>query len=459
MFFNISTILFKLQVTVLCLIIMVLHDSKAQEMVRLKLEVDKIVDILESPSSPTYFSKEMIQGLSKIPAAYNRKVQLLAYNSEIYAISSCYFDVYKWEGGSWQNHYLFNNHGYTCGAWPFFYQDQLHFLGGYGFWNNHTDLLSFDPTEGTWSLRTPNNQPTSYNTELIGIGKESAFLFLGIHHDPRLNINNVYEDEGFYLDLASMEWSRLCFEGLLSYSPGKAKFLIQRGIGIDTENFFVFNAFDSRNNGMGMVLFDKRNMEFRFFRRDSPFDFFNYAAWITVKENRIQFVDNFNSIQELNIDEFWQKAEYIGKAQIEPLNLSNSFNWTKTAIISLTIIVAFLLLSYIFLRFFPKLSLPFINYFLKSSELKGSNSLEIETTDEVTKIFHELDSLKGKLLDTDELDQVLKIDGIKSMDYRKVRRSRLILALNELAKEKNGFPLIKRKRNNKDKRFLQYQIS
>ncbi|WP_274671066.1 hypothetical protein [Algoriphagus sp. NF] len=143
-------------------------------------------------------------------------------------------------------------------------------------------------------------------------------------------------------------------------------------------------------------------MEFRFFRRDSPFDFFNYAAWITVKENRIQFVDNFNSIQELNIDEFWQKAEYIGKAQIEPLNLSNSFNWTKTAIISLTIIVAFLLLSYIFLRFFPKLSLPFINYFFKSSELKGSNSLEIETTDEVTKIFHELDSLKGKLLDTDE---------------------------------------------------------
>ncbi|WP_100627209.1 hypothetical protein [Algoriphagus formosus] len=459
MFFNISFILFKLKPAALCLIFIVLHAANAQEMVRLKLESDQIEEILDSQSLPPYFSEEMIQGLAEIPTVYNRKLQLIAYNSETYAISSCYFDVYKWEEDTWQNHYLFGNRGYTCGAWPFFYQNQLHFLGGYGFWNNHTDLLSFDEIEGSWSLETPSNQPSSYNTELIGIGKESAFLFLGIHHNPRLNINNVYEDEGFYLDLKSMNWSRLSFEGLISHTPGKAKFLIQRGIGIDTENFFVFNAFASSNNEMGLVLFDKRSMEFRFFKRDSPFDFFNYAAWIAIKGDQIQFVDNFNSIQELDIDGFFQHAEYVGKAKIESLSPALSFKWKERTLLFLGLLVSLLLILYLFVKFFPRLSRPFIGLFLKTSDVQEESSSRNETDDEIAKIFHELHSLKGKVLNTEELDKLFKIDTIKSLDYRKVRRSRLLLALNSMAEKKYGKSIIKRKRNLQDKRFLEYEIS
>jgi hypothetical protein len=441
----------------LCLILIALQSANAKELVRLKLEADKIADILKSQSPPHYFSEEMIQGLAEIPAVYNRKIQLIAYNSEIYAISSCYFDVYKWENGSWNNYYLFGNRGYTCGAWPFFYQNQLHLLGGYGFWHNHTDLLSFDEIEGSWSLKTPSNQPSSYNTELIGIGKESAFLFLGIHHNPRLNINNVYEDEGFYLDLKSMTWSRLSFPDLLSYTPGKARFLIQQGIGIDTENFFVFNAFASSNNEMGMVLFDKVRMEFRFFKRDSPYDFFNYADWIAIKGDQIQFVDNFDIIQELDIAKFYQSAEFIGHAKLKSLAPQKPFDWKITAIIVTGIFVCLLFILFLSLRFFPIPSSRFIFRFLRSSEQLDQNGLSVEI-DGIAKIYQELQSHKGSVLSTDELDQILKIDLIKSLDYRKVKRSRLVKDLNNLAQKEYGKPLVKRKRNQDDKRFLLYEV-
>jgi hypothetical protein len=458
MFFNISFILFKLKPAALCLIFIALHTANAQEMVRLKLESDQIAEILDSQSLPPYFSEEMIQGLAEIPSVYNRKLQLIAYNSETYAISSCYFDVYKWEGGIWQNHYLFGNRGYTCGAWPFFYQNQLHFLGGYGFWNNHTDLLSFDEIEGSWSLETPSNQPSSYNTELIGIWKESAFLFLGIHHNPRLNINNVYEDEGFYLDFKSMTWSRLSFEGLLSYTPGQAIFLIQRGIGIDTENFFVFNAFASSNNEMGLVLFDKRSMEFRFFKRDSPFDFFNYAAWIAIKGDRIQFVDNFNSIQELDIDGFFENAEYVGKAKIEALSAPILYGWEKTALVFLIIFISLLFIFFLFLRIFPEPSRRFIRLFFNSpKELELDNFSD--ESDEVSLVYHAIQDRIGAVLTTEQIDEILKIDDIKSLDYRKVKRSRMIKDLNDLAQKEKGRVLIKRKRSCEDKRFFLYEIS
>jgi hypothetical protein len=63
------------------------------------------------------------------------------------------------------------------------------------------------------------------------------------------------------------------------------------------------------------------------------------------------------------------------------------------------------------------------------------------------------------LVDVHQLDELLGIAELESLDYRRVRRSRYIKAVNQQYQEKEGKELIVRTKSEADKRIILYRIS
>jgi tRNA isopentenyl-2-thiomethyl-A-37 hydroxylase MiaE len=63
------------------------------------------------------------------------------------------------------------------------------------------------------------------------------------------------------------------------------------------------------------------------------------------------------------------------------------------------------------------------------------------------------------LVDVHHLDQLLGIAELESLDYRRVRRSRYIKAVNQYYQAQEGKELIIRTKSEVDKRIILYRIS
>ena len=64
----------------------------------------------------------------------------------------------------------------------------------------------------------------------------------------------------------------------------------------------------------------------------------------------------------------------------------------------------------------------------------------------------------GKLLTSDEMDELLGINSSMSQDSKRVKRSRIIKSVNEDYKLKKGKKLIIRQRDEKDSRYMLYKV-
>jgi hypothetical protein len=79
--------------------------------------------------------------------------------------------------------------------------------------------------------------------------------------------------------------------------------------------------------------------------------------------------------------------------------------------------------------------------------------------EESEEILQQLLTHDGEKLSTEEFDKVLGIHQIANFDSKRIKRSRLIKAINNQYAEKKGFPLITRIKNPEDKRFVFYKIN
>jgi hypothetical protein len=84
---------------------------------------------------------------------------------------------------------------------------------------------------------------------------------------------------------------------------------------------------------------------------------------------------------------------------------------------------------------------------------------EQESEDESTEILEKLLAHDGEKLNTEEFDTLLGIHQITNFDSKRIKRSRIIKAINTKYEEKKGFPLITRIKNPEDKRFVFYKIT
>jgi len=64
----------------------------------------------------------------------------------------------------------------------------------------------------------------------------------------------------------------------------------------------------------------------------------------------------------------------------------------------------------------------------------------------------------GEKLTTESFDTILGIDQITNFDSKRIKRSRLIKAINAYYTEKKGEPLITRIKNPEDKRYIYYKL-
>ncbi len=92
-------------------------------------------------------------------------------------------------------------------------------------------------------------------------------------------------------------------------------------------------------------------------------------------------------------------------------------------------------------------------------EGEGASEGEMELEDESQEILQKLLVHDGERISTEEFDELLGIQQITNFDSKRIKRSRLIKAINKHYEEKKGFPLITRIKNPEDKRFVFYKIS
>lgn len=87
-----------------------------------------------------------------------------------------------------------------------------------------------------------------------------------------------------------------------------------------------------------------------------------------------------------------------------------------------------------------------------------SNGMGEPDVDLIERYMAMLMKYSGQSLQVEELDRVLEIDHLPNPDYKRVRRSRLVSEINARHHALNQNELIKRRRNNYDKRLVEYVI-
>jgi hypothetical protein len=425
--------------------------AKASQEIQLSVSSDDLDNVRMLDFLAPHFSAEQIQSLENLPVQYGESFQLIKNDLGIFALTSCFFNVYQWTSEGWNNCYLYDNSGYNCGAKFFFRDGQLFSLGNYGFWRNHSDLLSFDGDTGSWSLLNPQNQPLDYSASFTGVGEKGIFFFYGIEENHRTNKREEL-DQGYYLNLDSFNWEYLFFGNVFSPTSKEASIGLSEGKYLDLKDFMVFSGFSS-DRQIGFLIFEKNTLEFRFIKMERAIEILNNPSWILQQANQATISAVRDNPFVLNLDDLYQKAEYVGEAEVLPISareieeLQNDYILITLGMLIATGVIVFWVLRKEILK-------------AKYQELQEENSLiknqsQKKDNKELLELF---EPFQGQVLTVEQIDQILLIDDIPNPDHKKVKRSRLIKEVNQLSESHFGEALIVRKRNPEDKRFIIYEI-
>ncbi|TFV97396.1 hypothetical protein E4S40_01700 [Algoriphagus kandeliae] len=405
-----------------------------------------------------YFSEAQLDSLLSNPFEIAGAFELMRDESGIYAFSSCYLDVYQWTAEGWKNLYGFDNKGYTCGAKYFVREGSIYSLGGYGFWRNHLDLLSFDKETGSWSLMTPKNQPIDFAPGIAGLSDKGILVLLPFEENLRQDKKGEH-GQGFFLDLDEMAWKYLSLGSIVSYDPFESQFVVDSTVPLDTEDYLAFACIGTEKRRIGFLIMEKSSLEIRFFRLEKGLDFVFRPTWLLQVDNLVSIQTYMDGIQEFDLDDFFRKGEFVGKAEILPISPDGIEELKRdyVLIISCVLIVTGIVLFFMFQNAIKKqkAAKTFSNGTSNGSSLPENMDNGIESNGWI----HQFHPFKGRLLTVEELDKVLNIDHLPNPDNKKVRRSRLIKEVNQHSEQELGYTLITRKKNPEDKRYLLYEIN
>lgn len=418
--------------------------------IHFSIAIRDLGNIQNFASLEPHFSKEQIHSLKNLPFQTGNDFQLIKNDLGVFALTSCFFNVYQWTSEGWNNCYLYDNSGYNCGAKFFFRDGQLFSLGNYGFWRNHSDLLNFDCATGSWSFFTTENQPLDYGFLFSGVGDKGAFLFFGLEQNFRTRDHQEF-DQAYFLNFENYSWQYLSFGNLISTTSKEADFVVHEDY-LDTKDFMVFSAF-SADRKIGFIIFDKNTLEFRFSRMEKAIELLKTASWILLEGNIATLSFSRNDVLSIDINDLYQKANHVGQAKILPISqreleeLQLDYVLLTLGILIATGLIVFWVLRREILK-------------VKQQQLQRENAgiepkIHKNSDQKLLELF---EPFQGKLLTVEQLDQILLIDDIPNADHKKVKRSRLIKEVNQVSESYSGEALIIRRRNPEDKRFMIYEI-
>ena len=403
-------------------------------------------------------SKEILNQLDsiyqKFPTGYDLNYDPSSQTLTVFI--HCSFDFYSIQDGQLVKEYQFANRGYTCGSYFFEKNNTYYILGGRGLWNSHADLMEFDTLNGSWEFKQVSYQPLDYYPLGAYQTSKGMMTWLGEYTNPRIP-RLEKEANGFFLDMEKKSWQpfKINIEefDFAEIAHANESYLYE------TEDY-AFSVTRSQLPKLGWyiwIIIEKETGKLFFYEGNKHTEMYD-SPFLEVIGNKFRYFEyTLNSTSEgkekmIDLDLIRSQSREIGQLVL----LDPTENTETASLFSLALWIGFP--AILLLGFWMGRQLQ--------NKKKGSTPTsledEIEEEDlevENAEILQRLLLHNGEKLNTKEFDILLGIDQITNFDSQRIKRSRLIKALNKNYQEKNGFNLITRIKNPEDKRFVFYKIT
>lgn len=394
-------------------------------------------------------SEEVLTTLDSIHSIRPTSYFLFSKGGKMYFLINCMMELYSIEGDRINKEYRFTNQGYTCGARPFVREDSIYSLGGYGFWQRHSDLIEFDQVTGSWEFFKTKNQPQNYfSSDFFGNSK-GIFVFFGIYYNPRVE-EERREYNGYFLDWKSKVWKKI--EIII---PGVSNERLSKSENFrlfETKDFAIIPSITPYLPFNGWNIIEKETG--KIFHYKTKNNSLLFSPFLLVRQNTITYSDLDGVNQLIDFEKIKLKSVEVGKIIV----IENDFFHDYLSY-GLWIGGILLISGFVF---------PLFKKFRKQQRFDTQDSkelTELETNLPITGIKNQksifLDLLTpyiGSTISIDELDDIWGLNQIKGYDAKRSKRSRIIKEVNSIYLETYGKHFIVRERNNDDKRFYTYRI-
>jgi hypothetical protein len=318
-------------------------------------------------------------------------------------------------------------------------------MGRYGLWEGHSELLKFDFVKGIWDPVSVTSPPNNYAGVGIFVDGDRVFSILGEYiHQP----SQLFEPEknGYVLDLKNQSWSSLQLD-----FPEKSE-----------NSLWILPAYDLKDYGiqlyqlkanLGLLLVHKKENSL-YFAENNDFGKFKQFSVAVASGNSAVFFDKYGDPTFLSPEkDFEEKFKKVG--DIRFTQQASSFGieeWSFSILAALGLLLAIVGVFWWRMHLKTKKEEPV------SSELPVTIGT-VDGEEDIVRMVARLLAHPVALVDVHQLDQLFGTSDLESLDYRRVRRSRYIKAVNQYYQAQEGKELIGRTKSEVDKRIILYRIS
>jgi hypothetical protein len=412
-----------------------------------KIDHTESFENFEWETLPQGITQVMVESL--IASPFNTSsdpITLFYVNEQLLAVIPCRFEVLKWTGERWDNLYMGTGSGFNCHAHFFVREGKLYSMGRYGFWRAHSELLEFDFETGYWEFVPVSSPPMNYVGVGIFVDGDRVISILGENiHQPS---NVFYPDKnGYVFDFKSKAWNSI----QLNFPNQKNR------------SSWILPAYDLKDYGvqlfqldahLGLLLFHKKENALYFLKENNFGKFKSFAVAVALENNAVFFDKNGDSLFLLPptapLEKFTKLGEISFDQQPSSLGLEDWSFYILAALVGLMAVVGGL-------------------WWKKNQGSERSDATELEPTvevpgtvdgeEDIARLVSRLLAYPQSLVDVHQLDELFGTSALESLDYRRVRRSRYIKAVNQYFQGQHGKDLISRTKSEADKRIILYRIS
>jgi hypothetical protein len=372
-------------------------------------------------------------------------ITLFYFKDQLIALLPCTFEVLRWKGDGWENLYTGTSSGFNCHPHFFVREGNLYSMGRYGFWEGHSELLKFDFVKGIWDPVSVTSPPNNYAGVGIFVDGDRVFSILGEYiHQP----SQLFEPEknGYVLDLKNQSWSSLQLD-----FPEKSE-----------NSIWILPAFDLKDYGiqlyqlkanLGLLLVHKKENSL-YFSENNDFGKFKQFSIAVASGNSAVFFDKYGDPTYLSPEkDFEEKFKKVGDIRFN--QQASSFGieeWSFSILAALGLLLAIVGVFWWRMHLKSKKEKPV------TSELPLA-IVTVDGEEDIVRMVERLLAHPVALVDVHQLDQLFGTSDLESLDYRRVRRSRYIKAVNQHYQAQEGKELIVRTKSEVDKRIILYRIS
>jgi hypothetical protein len=191
-----------------------------------------------------------------------------------------------------------------------------------------------------------------------------------------------------------------------------------------------------------------------YFSENNDFGKFKQFSIAVASGNAAVFFDKYGDPTFLSPEkDFEEKFKKVGDIRVT--KQASSFGleeWSFSILAALVLLLAIVGIFWWRMHLKPKKEEPI------SSELPVA-MVTVDGEEDMARMVARLLAHPTSVVDVHQLDELLGIAELESLDYRRVRRSRYIKAVNQYYQAQEGKELIARTKSEVDKRIILYRIS